>query len=173
MAMVGRPAAAQDLSYSRTIENWEIFGGRADDGEGLCIMRGEYLSGTVVSVAMTGAQPEDFYFSFHNPAWQSLTVGQSLSITVKFDRGPEWTIDAQVTTRTEDGPGFIFRAPLTERDGDSFVIDFMLAHTMRIERGRTLVDSFNLSGTRASVIALVECNSRVGNAPGFDPFSTR
>lgn len=174
ITLVSAPASAEQgrPSFSREVDDWQIFGGHADNGEGICIMRGHYQSGTTISVSMSGSRAEDFYFMFFNPAWRSVSPRQSVQLTIRFNERPAWTIDAVgLESNQEDGFGIGFQAPLQEQDGTSFVVDFMLSNWMRIDRDRVLVDGFNLSSTRAAIMALVECNQQVRNGADFDPFA--
>jgi TonB family protein len=156
-------AEPSPILYSRTVQGWNVFGGR-----GVCIMEAGFDGGTKLS-ATVRADRQGVYFHLENPAWKSIRPGQELKLDVEMDARGEWSVDARGAAA---GSGFLFeRSEATNEDGDNFIAEFALARTIRIRREGLGVQALSLKGSRAAILALFECRARLRSAPGFDPFA--
>jgi hypothetical protein len=158
--------SALSQAFQRNVQDWEIYGSRTDDGRGLCIMEGNFRSGTRIRVILR-AGDRTFYFRFTNPAWRSIEQGSSLPLTIEFDADQIYSITASGLAGHGEY-GFIFGQSLNET---LFVGAFAASSGMSIRRGDVAVDHFNLSGSRLGLRTLVQCTGAVGNGADFDPFA--
>jgi len=161
------PSAGLGQTFDRTVEGWDVFGSRTEDGRGVCVMEGSFRSNTRVRVILRTGETT-FYFRFTNPAWRSIQNRDSLPLTFEFDADSEFSVTATGLVSSEGEHGFLFGRAL---EGDLFVGAFAASRGMSIRRNGAAVDHFSLRGTRAGLHALVECTAAVGNSADYDPFA--
>ncbi len=175
VAQTAPPARADAINeFTENVEGgWIISGWHAADGEAFCAMRGEFRSGTDLDIVVAGGNTERYTFVFRNAAWRSIQPNQELSLRFVLPGQGNWTITVRGSQPFEGKNGFSFTTSLQNSSNDSFPVEFMLASGMSIYRDGVAVDHFNLTGTRAGMLALARCAGTLRNLPHFDPFSGR
>lgn len=100
-----------------------------------------------------------------NKGWTSLKAGDNPKVTISFGAAGDWS-DVSTTSLVTDE----YRWLTMDFDGKAFLNDVASASSMRVTRGDVIVDKLSLSGSRAAVLATVECATGINKGIARDPF---
>jgi len=164
LASLVLPAAAKnEYSLDRqvdTVRGWRIAANETRKG---CLAFASYQSGTVIEVGFDRRRDSAFML-YANRDWTFIEQGARYDITLTFDGRKRWN-GTVVGVRAGEFPGLALETIKTQ-----FILDFANYSSVRVDlRGRRL-DGFDLSGTRAAVVAVLSCTQDVRDGRVvFDP----
>lgn len=155
LLLVMTQAAAEPVSVGKA-GGWVIF--QNADGAGECFAGAIYEGGDSFIIGLT-APNRDWYFGFHNPAWQSIVPGQTYQLKYVFNGRRSWSGPSTGQTNA------LRSGSLKE----GFVMEIANSSSMRISYAGRKLGSYSLRGTRAAVLAVIQCYERHFNKQ--DPFA--
>jgi hypothetical protein len=137
---------------------WTVAGGAAG-----CIAHSSTPQGTVVSILASPGQ-ETLLFVIQNPAWSTLTDGESIPLAVQLEGGTEYKFEAVAKAELDsDGPGYLFAVPPSA----PFLSAFAQASGAEFGRGGRSLASVTLDGSSGVMANLAQCMAHMvsGTAP--------
>jgi hypothetical protein len=158
LAASASPASEATLIPAQAAPGWNVAANPQ-----VCAVHTAFRSGTVLSVFALQGQT-GIAFLVQNPDWDSLRDGAVYSLSIRFDDGEAYPVEAVARRNIDDdGPGLLFAI---KPGDDGFMDRFASARGMRITSGEVRVDTLALSGNHGATVALVQCLSRLWGGVG-------
>lgn len=158
LSLQSSTATARTYGYAG---DWQI----VIDGE-TCASTGFFKSGAVLTIMTSTTDGLSFWMQKKD--WNSLKSNGVYELEVEFDNWGRWPVKALVIDNDGDGKGLGWsRSIAPNSDGDSFVAEFAAAKVMTVFRNGEYIEGFNLKGTHAAVLKILECVRSLRNG---DPF---
>lgn len=155
------PAAAEESGRWHTFQKWDI---RVDQNLGYgCYMHANYVGGTGLRVGINAAR-DTGYVEIMNPAWDSLTVGAEITVTLSFDDGAAKPWSGSVRTLA-DGTRMIYFGT----DNIKFWPGLAAASVIEIRYRGAMLLRGNLAGSAEAVASVLDCQQAFTGKPS-DPF---
>lgn len=154
LSLLAPAAAALEMDEAlANVQGWRV--GRNTSLQG-CIAKATYEGGTTVWFGFDGTGKEPAaYIAFTNPAWRSIESKKTYDIQIRTTTHGNWRGTFFGIDR--GGEKGLALVGLKLR----FLRDFAAAHGMSVVlNGRTTLARPNLSGSRAALDAVIECQSQ-------------
>ena len=100
-----------------------------------------------------------------NKGWSSLKEGDDPKVSIDFGVSGQWSDISTKSFVTED-----YQWLTMNFDGADFMKDFAGASLLHITRGDVVVDKLAMNGSRAAVMAAIECANGINKGIARDPF---
>lgn len=158
------PFAAQAEAQSEVIYSlraWEVRAVTFDDGTASCVAQ---VSDGSDSFSVWGNGDKSIRLQFYSDAWD-FGEGDTADLEVEIDRRGEWSLtNAELYLQS-----VLFDIPDSD-DGVSFLTEVMQGNSLYLRNadGEDVV-SYSLSGSSASIRALVDCMDQLGRSS--NPFN--
>lgn len=152
-------------SVYANVYNWTI----SPDNVGGCFAAVSYKDGGTFRVGVNRPSRRGS-FVLYNPAWRSLTLGYNYELTFAFDDGTQW--GGTFTARSLDGMTVL----VNYFSNPSFLETISARHWIEISYGKNFVTNLGLTGSRAALLSVVECQKRIdmfGSGSARDPFANQ
>lgn len=148
--------AEADATRVGTAGGWQIY--YNPEGAGSCFAGATYTGDDSFFIGLE-APARDWYFGFHNPSWNSIVQGQTYQLKYIFNGRRSWK------GASTGGKNALRTGSLKE----SFVLDIANSGSMAIYYDGRKLGAYSLRGTRAAVVAVMQCFERYVNKT--DPFA--
>lgn len=160
------PAFAADSVEWGTSGHWHI---RYDASVGGCFMLASYTLGEILRIGFKNVQ-RNGYLMVANPAWHSLEAGKEYDLSFDFPGDAPWR--GTFVAKKLGDLTFLeisFKNP-------NFLRDFAWRQKVNVYYAGSFVSSMPLTGSRAAMQSLLECQHKADAAAGppatsSDPFS--
>lgn len=145
------PAAAQQSEVLFQHKHWKVELVAWDDGTLGCVAQVEAPG---ESFSIWTFQDESVQLQFYSTAWQ-FGEGQSADLQVQIDRKPLWNLtNAELYQNS-----VLFTLPDSDA-GVDFIVEVAAGNRLYLrDNGGKDVQNYSLSGSRASIDALIECGN--------------
>ncbi|MBE2275773.1 MAG: hypothetical protein IAE87_05690 [Rhodobacteraceae bacterium] len=163
MAGLVAPAAAQQSEVLFQHKHWKVELVGWDDGTIGCVASVE-APGEIFSIWTFADQ--SVQLQFYSTQWQ-FNSGETADLQVQVDKRPLWNL----TNANLNQNSVLFTLPDSD-DGVDFIMEVAKGNRLYLRTGDgSPVQDYSLSGSRASIEALVECGSTVTQQNPGNPFN--
>lgn len=138
---------------------WEVYG---DDSS--CSADKTYDDDTTLSFSLDNTL-DSSSITLWNNRWQSIEKDHAYVITVRFDSDEPLSFEA--SGMKTDSAGGIF----IDSGGVQTMARAMAAKTVTFRNGAQIIGKYDLSGSRAAMLAIARCNGKAANKRVDDPFA--
>lgn len=156
MCLAGPPAAAQQSEVVFQHRSWEVRLVQFEDGSVSCVAQ---VNHGTDSFSVWGAADQSIQLQFYSDAWD-FGEGTTANLEVQVDRRAPWSLtNAELYLQS-----VLFYIPDSD-DGVRFLTEVMRGNALalRNESGEGVMD-YSLSGSSASISALVDCMDTLGRS---------
>lgn len=160
---VAAPALAQQSEVLFSHKQWQVELVAWDDGVLGCVAQ---VSSPGESFSMWTFQDSTVQLQFYSTAW-NFGEGDSANLQVQIDKKPKWNLtEAELYQNS-----VLFTLPDSDA-GVEFIVEVAKGNRLylRSEDGSD-VQNYSLSGSRASIDALIECGDVITQKTSANPFN--
>ncbi len=160
---MGLPASAQQSEVLFSHKHWQVELVAWDDGVLGCVAQ---VSSPGESFSIWTFQDESVQIQFYSTAWD-FGEGDTANLQVQIDRKPQWNLTNAELYKNS----VLFNLPDSDA-GVDFIVEVAQGNRLylRSEDGGD-VQNYSLSGSRASIDALVECGNVITQKNPGNPFN--
>jgi hypothetical protein len=164
-ALIAAPVVAQDSEVLYTNRAWRVEVSRFDDGTYGCVAQVSSDDGSE-SFSIWSFQEGGVRLQFYSTQWE-FGEGQTADLEVQIDRRGPWTLTSAELYLNS----VLFDLPAGD-DGARFVREVSNGSVLylRNDSGQD-VQSYSLSGSNASIDALIECEGAITTSNRKNPFN--
>ncbi len=164
LALTAGPVAAQDSEILYTNRAWRVEVSRFEDGTYGCVAQVSSPDNTE-SFSIWSFQEGGVRLQFYSAQWE-FGEGQTADLEVQIDRRGPWTLTSAELYLNS----VLFDLPAGD-EGARFVREVSNGTTLflRNDSGED-VQSYSLSGSSASINALIECEGAITDSSPKNPF---
>ena len=150
------PVKAQNTAQWAVVGNWSIRIGLQPFAQAKeCFLITSTQDGSLFRLGFAG---RGIYISIGNPAWQSVQIGSTYALSVKFGDKSPWAVRAQAIASADGGKVLLTR--FDEQSAFQILAQFAEQGNVLVYYKDKLVISVPLVESRAAATAMFDCESK-------------
>jgi hypothetical protein len=163
LTVVSGAADAQQVEVLFSHKHWKVSGVAWDDGTMGCVAE---VSAPGESFSIWTLQDGSVSLQFYSTAW-SFAEGETADLQVQIDRRAPWTLNSANLAENS----VYFDIPGSE-DGINFISEIQRGNRLYLRSADgSDVQNYSLSGSSASINALLECGVYISDPSPGNPFN--